>query len=52
MMFLTLLNVVLSILNFVSVSHADTYSNPIRATQGSDPFVVYTRGYYYLLTTT
>jgi GH43 family beta-xylosidase len=52
MLFLNLLNVVLPILGFVCISQADTYSNPIRATQGSDPFVVYTGGYYYLLTTT
>jgi GH43 family beta-xylosidase len=52
MLFLNLLNIVFPILSFVSISHADTYSNPIRAVQGSDPFVVYTGGYYYLLTTT
>lgn len=52
MLSLNLLDVVLPILSFASISHADTYSNPIHATQGSDPFVVYTGGYYYLLTTT
>jgi GH43 family beta-xylosidase len=49
MLFLNLLYVFLSMLG---IAHADTYSNPNRASQGSDPFMVYTGGYYYLLTTT
>ncbi|CZR53263.1 related to glycosyl hydrolase, family 43 [Phialocephala subalpina] len=32
-------------------NNAATYSNPIRAVDGSGPFIVYTGGYYYLLTT-
>lgn len=31
---------------------SDAYTNPIRNPGGSDPFLVYTGGYYYLLTTT
>lgn len=30
---------------------SDAYTNPIRNPGGSDPFLVYTGGYYYLLTT-
>ncbi|KAG8916343.1 hypothetical protein FRC02_004023, partial [Tulasnella sp. 418] len=29
-----------------------TFKNPIKASQGSDPFMVYDNGYYYLLSTT
>lgn len=43
---------VLSLLSCLTFSNAATYSNPIRAVDGSDPFIVYTGGYYYLLTTT
>lgn len=32
-------------------SFSDAYTNPIRNPGGSDPFLVYTGGYYYLLTT-
>ncbi|KAF2177435.1 glycoside hydrolase family 43 protein [Zopfia rhizophila CBS 207.26] len=31
---------------------AATYSNPLKSTSGSDPHIVYTGGYYYLMTTT
>jgi GH43 family beta-xylosidase len=40
------------VLSFVSLSGATTYTNPIRNPEGSDPFIVYTGGYYYFLTTT
>ena len=46
------LTVFLAVLSWASPAGADTYSNPIRATDGSDPFIVYTGGYFYLLTTT
>ena len=46
--FFTLL---VSFLTWISLGQANTYSNPIRATNGADPFIVYTGGYYYLLTT-
>ena len=42
----------LALVGFSDFTNADTYTNPIRAVDGSDPFVVYTGGYYYLLTTT
>ncbi|OJJ29801.1 hypothetical protein ASPWEDRAFT_122386 [Aspergillus wentii DTO 134E9] len=40
----------LALLNFFSLTTA--FTNPIRNPGGSDPFIVYTGGYYYLLTTT
>ncbi|RDW84951.1 putative glycoside hydrolase family 43 [Coleophoma cylindrospora] len=47
--FLSALVALLSLLQFAT---AATYSNPIRSPDGSDPFIVYTGGYYYFLTTT
>jgi len=44
--------VVVFLISWVTFSNASTYSNPIFNPQGSDPFIVYTGGYYYLLTTT
>ncbi|KAJ5971514.1 uncharacterized protein N7479_001432 [Penicillium vulpinum] len=44
------LSIFISFLVFCSLSLA--WNNPIRKPSGSDPFVVYTDGYYYLLTTT
>ncbi|KUI52867.1 Extracellular exo-alpha-(1-_5)-L-arabinofuranosidase [Cytospora mali] len=43
----TLLSVGLCLIGF-----SDAWYNPIRNPGGSDPFLVYTGGYYYLLTTT
>ncbi|KAF9531131.1 glycoside hydrolase family 43 protein [Crepidotus variabilis] len=37
---------------FEGYSAAATYTNPLKASQGSDPFIVWHEGYYYLLTTT
>ncbi|KAK0614527.1 glycosyl hydrolase [Immersiella caudata] len=34
------------------VGGASTFSNPLRTRNGSDPFLVYVDGYYYLMTTT
>lgn len=51
MLTLNFFTAVLSLLGCINLSDAATYSNPIRAVDGSDPFVVYTGGYYYLLTT-
>ncbi|KAI9044827.1 glycoside hydrolase family 43 protein [Aspergillus affinis] len=31
---------------------ADTFTNPLKNPNGSDPFIVYVDGYYYLITTT
>lgn len=36
----------------VLLGSAAAWTNPIRSSGGSDPFVVYTGGYYYLMTTT
>lgn len=33
-------------------SRANTFTNPIKTSDGSDPFMVYHEGYYYLTTTT
>lgn len=49
---LRFLTIVLSVLGCVSLGSAATYTNPLRNPEGSDPFIVYTGGYYYLLTTT
>ncbi|KAL3426394.1 glycosyl hydrolase family 43 [Phlyctema vagabunda] len=42
----------LSLLSILQLASAATYSNPLRNPEGSDPFIVYTGGYYYLMTTT
>lgn len=31
---------------------AGTFTNPLRKVDGSDPFIVYSEGFYYLMTTT
>jgi GH43 family beta-xylosidase len=41
-----------SLLPLLTLASCATYSNPLRNPEGSDPFIVYTGGYYYLLTTT
>lgn len=38
--------------NATLLSRAATFQNPIKQTDGSDPFMVYHEGYYYLTTTT
>ncbi|KAJ4302971.1 hypothetical protein N0V90_001862 [Kalmusia sp. IMI 367209] len=45
----TLTSLVLGLSTLVS---AATYTNPIKAKDGSDPHIVYSGGYYYLMTTT
>ncbi len=47
-----LLAVFFALLSYLSLTHAANYTNPLRKPDGSDPFMVYTGGYYYLLTTT
>lgn len=39
------------LLSLCGLSTAASYSNPLRAPEGSDPFMVWTGGYYYLMTT-
>jgi GH43 family beta-xylosidase len=46
----TAFSAVLSFFLLFHVSHG--FTNPIRKPGGSDPFLVYSGGYYYLLTTT
>ena len=42
-----------SLATILSVAFGASFTNPLKATDGSDPFVVYSGdGYYYLLTTT
>ena len=36
----------------ISFASAATFTNPLKNPNGSDPFIVYSGGYYYLLTTT
>ncbi|KAI6864775.1 hypothetical protein KC334_g20167, partial [Hortaea werneckii] len=36
----------------ISFVHGASFSNPLKEENGSDPFIVYTGGYYYLMTTT
>ena len=36
----------------IGLVQADIYSNPLKPTSGSDPFMVYVDGFYYLTTTT
>ncbi|KAG9121943.1 hypothetical protein FRC07_001872 [Ceratobasidium sp. 392] len=45
---------ILALLSFysLSVSAAATFTNPIKNPNGSDPYIVYSNGYYYLTTTT
>jgi hypothetical protein len=40
------------VLALSSVVGAASFSNPLKKTDGSDPHIVYTGGYYYLMTTT
>jgi GH43 family beta-xylosidase len=47
--FQTLSTCVLALSNVVG---AASFSNPLKKTDGSDPHIVYTGGYYYLMTTT
>ena len=42
----------LAIIASIGLGNAATYSNPLRSPDGSDPFMVYTGGYYYFMTTT
>lgn len=37
---------------FGTLVDAATYSNPLKAHDGSDPHIVWSGGYYYLMTTT
>jgi GH43 family beta-xylosidase len=37
---------------FLSYASAAPFSNPLKARDGSDPHIVYTDGFYYLMTTT
>ncbi len=37
---------------YLAVSQADGFTNPTKTRNGSDPFMVYYNGYYYLTTTT
>lgn len=46
------LTALVALLSLFQLATAATYSNPIRDPDGSDPFIVYTGGYYYFLTTT
>lgn len=52
MLSLPIITLFLTLLAYIGPVSAATYSNPIRNPDGSDPFIVYTGGYYYLLTTT
>jgi len=52
MVSIRLFTVFLSLLSCIGLGEAATYTNPLRNPEGGDPFIVYTGGYYYLLTTT
>ena len=41
-----------SFLSFLSLTSAVNFKNPLRNPEGSDPFIVWSGGYYYFLTTT
>ncbi|KAF8749160.1 Glycosyl hydrolases family 43 [Rhizoctonia solani] len=43
---------ILALFSFSLVSYAAAFTNPIKAKDGSDPYIVYSNGYYYLTTTT
>lgn len=43
---------IISFLSLVCLSLQATYTNPLKNPNGSDPFIVTTGGYYYLMTTT
>lgn len=49
MLLLTYLTTALSALSLVSAAN---FKNPLRNPEGADPFIVWTGGYYYFLTTT
>ncbi|XHG05687.1 hypothetical protein AWENTII_008903 [Aspergillus wentii] len=43
---------ILQLLLLITTVSAETFINPLKQTDGSDPFIVYEDGYYYLTTTT
>ncbi|CAG8972226.1 hypothetical protein HYALB_00001624 [Hymenoscyphus albidus] len=45
-------SLIFSLLSLVGLSIQEDYSNPLKSSQGSDPFIVTDLGYYYLLTST
>ncbi|KAK4441974.1 hypothetical protein QBC34DRAFT_453376 [Podospora aff. communis PSN243] len=45
-------SIVVIFLCLLQLSNAANFSNPLKARDGSDPFIVWDSGYYYLLTTT
>ena len=52
-MFLGNINkIIVAGLGLFSISYGATYSNALKGSNGSDPQIVYTGGYYYLTTTT
>lgn len=50
-LFTTTINL-LTVLSVTGTNTTRTFTNPLRTLNGSDPFLVYTNGYYYLATTT
>lgn len=51
MMYFSGLFAFLPVLFFANIIDADTFTEPIRSTNGADPFIVYTDDHFYLLTT-
>jgi GH43 family beta-xylosidase len=49
---LSLLGIALTISQCISLVAGASYTNPLKRPNGSDPFLVYTGGYYYMTTTT
>jgi GH43 family beta-xylosidase len=45
-------SIVLTLLCLLQLGNAANFTNPLRARDGSDPFIVWESGHYYLLTTT
>ncbi|PGH18304.1 hypothetical protein AJ79_00643 [Helicocarpus griseus UAMH5409] len=43
---------VLTVTQYCSGAYAASFTNPLKPSDGSDPFIAYTGGYYYLTTTT
>lgn len=50
--FRSVLRFLLTTLLLLGSTNAATFSNPLKDPNGSDPYVVYVDGYYYLTTTT
>ncbi|KAK3995334.1 hypothetical protein QBC44DRAFT_366861 [Cladorrhinum sp. PSN332] len=46
------LSIIFTLASFICCVSAASFTNPLKAKDGSDPHIIYSNGYYYLMTTT